>query len=581
MAFAEGVTTERTEYLIYTVFPLAISFWFISSLVGDPFQLLTYVSISSSLLTIFLFELRLDESLVRWFYSRVKGIQKTSLNESFVSWNVYLKTWQNPVKDAPQMMSDGGKTIDIVIEESTRSVVESYAIRKRLWSIRGSLYLFLSIPFLISVGIRYLRETSFSSFISFISIPTIFDPSGLFVSTLIVSSVFWSIQIIFNMHRYRTFREELKNLVIFRYVQKLLANDAIENPECYVNNMDLERINLQQELAYLDKVIARDDWAVFIDRWKPLRQNAERRGRVRFRENMIDDLFTTWLSHCVVDEEGKRPNNQIIETARILATQIHFIGEFLTKTNSRKLGHHSKAISQFTVELYYEITDFNPEEYAKGLSISKRIKSFVIYDDREYEFAPMKVRMLLKFMNPVYLASRATSKLLDDSPRGNETLVMSFGKFIALKLLQYFIGRIPENKLKIIQEEFSNKTAIRCNDITNLIVRLVTHCQQEGSKTGIWNNLGQAEQIETLETVLDWLSSHEREQGVIIESFLREAGIRARKNLLRDPDWQLLIKNTQKDFIRDVLTNKIQYSPKIRIEMEKLPYAEEIMSDEI
>ncbi|TXT55896.1 MAG: membrane protein of unknown function [Candidatus Thorarchaeota archaeon] len=580
MAFAEAVTTERAEYLIYTVFPLAISFWFISSIVQNPFEFIAYVSVSSSLLTIFLFELRLDDSLVKWFYNRLTDTHKEDFGRSFVSWNVFLKIWQNPVIEAPQMMSDGGKTINRVIAESTQRVVESYAIRKRLWSIRGSIYLFLSIPFLIWVGVRFIKDTNIGSTISFLFIPTIIDTAGLLIPTLLISTGFWLIQILFNMHRYRSFREELKNLVIFRYAQKLLANDALENPECYVDNQDLERINLQQELIFLDRVISRDDWAVFMDRWRPVRQNVERRGRVRFRENMIDELFANWLAHCVVSQDGRRNNNQILESARVLAMNIHYIGEFLEKTNSIKLGHHSRAVAEFTIDLYYDITNFDPKNKETKKGVLKRITSFIKYDYKDYEFAPMTIRMLLKMMNPVYLASRATSKLLNDTPRGNEDLTMSFGRFVSQKMIQYFIGRIPETKLEELQENISKTHTIRCNDFTNLTVTLVSLAQQEGAKTGLWKNLDGSEQIDTLETLLDWLTNHEKEQGVIIESFLREAGVRARKAFLRDPDWWPVIRNTQQEFIGRILSEDIQYSSKVRREFLDLPFIKEIMKEE-
>lgn len=128
MVLAEIAPTEKAEHFIYALLPVSGGIWLSVNFAEDFLSIFAVVSVVSSLLTILLYEIRIDEHVVKRWYARIRD-DTSEITKAFLSWNLLLQTWHVVISDPPQFrwikddLSDTAKKF-------TKSVVSSYAIRR-------------------------------------------------------------------------------------------------------------------------------------------------------------------------------------------------------------------------------------------------------------------------------------------------------------------------------------------------------------------------------------------------------------------------------------------------------------------
>ncbi len=533
MSLPTIVSSEKSEHLIYGVLPLAIAIWISSQVATDPFQALGYVSVISSLLTLVLYEMRIDEIFVKRWYSRDWGDMALNTRRAFLSWDLLLNSWDTVVSDPPQFRGGTGN-YEWLVKRYTDSVVSSYVIRKRLWAVRGSLYLFLAVPFIVWTGLDYLSD---------FLVPL--DSTTVWLLVFLISIVFWTIQYFFNRTRHKPLRTQIRHLVVFRYAQQLVAYDALA---CELTGSD-ERTSLRStlltEFEFLDQIIIREDWSTFTDRWVPIRWNTELRARRDFIPSIIPKLFELWIDHRVHIESGKRSTPEILSSSRRLAWYIHVSRE-LQNTSGRSFGQHTTSILSLISDLYDEEL------------------SAVIDDDSEARI-PFEKRLLLPLTNPVFVLSRASSKLLNDTPRRDEQSMQSFSGFLLEWLLSRYDGRLDASVMTSAKAGLDTDSPNE-EVLVTALSRILGSCQDVSMKSGIWANL-QADQVfgmlETLHERMKRIIGNENRQ--VLCSFLQEASNEARIRLLDTESWQAdLASGESRTTLEELLEMKGVTSPELR-----------------
>ena len=472
----------------------------------DPFEALGYVSVISSLLTLILYEMRIDELLVKRWYSRDWGKMALNTHRAFLSWDILLNTWDTVVSDPPQFRGGAGG-YDWLVKRYTKSVVSSYVIRKRLWSIRGSMYLFLAVPFMVWTGLDYLN----SFFIQLPSAATL-----LLVFALCIG--FWIIQFLFNRTRHKPLREQIRHLVVFRYAQQLVAYDALACELAASDQRASLRKAMQTEFDFLDRIIIREDWTTFTERWVPIRWNTELKARRDFIPLIIPQLYEIWEKHRVYIEEGKRNTNEILASARRFAWYLNICRE-LHKAAGRSLGRHTRDILNFVSEVYDdELPHIDSKE-----------------SDRRI---PFQSRLLLPLTKPVYILARAPTKLLNEGPRKNEGYTKSFAVFLLNWLQSQYALRLGKDGQFDVKTESEIPEANE-RSLINALLQILDQCATTEKFTGIWTNLQTDHEMILLENLWDRMNRITGKENLqLLCYFLREASTEARLRLLGLKPWQ-------------------------------------------
>ena len=267
MSLSAVAPTEKTENLIYAVFPVSITLCFASLLLPDPGTWLPVVGAFAPILSIFLYEIGWDETRVKKHHHRVLQTSSSNLEPDFYNCNLFIRTWETTLQKppTPHGVSDYLESEYKILVTST---VSSYVARRRFWRQRASIYILASIPCLAALP------------------PRIVD---LIIQNEIMEDFidywFWILLVIWALITFPTFeiirktkttRESnienfLKNLISYIYWQTMVATDAVRNHTEYLPNS--EKWIVKNELESLNSILSRLDWQIFLERWIRVKSN--------------------------------------------------------------------------------------------------------------------------------------------------------------------------------------------------------------------------------------------------------------------------------------------------------------------
>ena len=156
MSFANP---SKTDNLIYTMLPLTLSAWVVavswqSGMSLNYTETFAVAGFAVSWGSLFLYELGLDERIVKGICRSLAGSRTVFQKHAFLVWLMTLRTWETQTMDPPKEQD----YIDKRVKDAAESVVSSFALERRLWRARATLYLLASMPFLfwtIGIGAKF------------------------------------------------------------------------------------------------------------------------------------------------------------------------------------------------------------------------------------------------------------------------------------------------------------------------------------------------------------------------------------------------------------------------------------------
>ncbi|MHA2135503.1 MAG: hypothetical protein ACW99J_16710 [Candidatus Thorarchaeota archaeon] len=295
MSLSAIAPTESTENLIYALFPIAFTLFVASIIFEDVGLWLPIVAAFSPFLTLFLYEMGWDESRIKGQYEET--LLRGSAQDDFYHCNIFIRTWETTLDEPPE---DGVVTdyLDSEYSSFVSASVSSYAAKRRMWRQRVSLYILISIPFMIFVFIRVIDSFIRVNSISYIS--TIVDPQWaipLYVGALgglwcIVTGPIWFLILSSKRNRSKEIQSFLDDFVSFVYWQTMVATDAVRNPQEYQTGT--EKWIVKTELESLDVILGRKDWHTFLERWKRVKSNIHNLAIVDFKQNLKKRVYNLW-----------------------------------------------------------------------------------------------------------------------------------------------------------------------------------------------------------------------------------------------------------------------------------------------
>ncbi len=530
MSLAEVVMSSRGEHVIYISLPVSLGV-FLSALYADDFVSgLTIVSIITSLMTILLYELRIDEWMVRRWYSR-PWKNEDELEKALISWDILLRTWHVIIRDPPEFFQLENMLADKV-RRLTASVVRSRSIDRRLWPIRATMYLFASIPLIIASGLMVIVRWP-----GIVSIPLfefLITADTLPATVLILTVLFWIFQYLINWKRHSQLRDDIFDLVIFRYAQQIVAYDALENPRKYSDSGDPLCRNLLNELDYIDNVVVLGDWFTFTERWNPVRTKIEISARTRFYRVILSELLQFWGKHTVFDQQGRYRNDEdLIGSARVLGWTIHYISMF-SRMTTRNVDWCTMQIIDLAKSLYLEDC-----RRTKRCPEPSSVLDRMLGHDSEGTRIEYKLRQLPRLSNPILVFSRVDQTILLPTKKKPcysqqreflqfiyETLSSLSARMSGLQQSTESTGETPDNP--------------SLSAICRLILDVFRLSFENHRKIGVWNMLSKDEQLEMLHSLHDRLEEHDpnSEFVYVLASLLKESKYSLMEELKNQQTWQ-------------------------------------------
>lgn len=329
MVVSAVVPPGKTESLIYTVFPLALGLWFSTFLQINDENLplvLGALSIFVSLASLGLYEIGFDERLFKGFYRH--KLDREALKQSFLGFNVLLRTWQSAWAPLPEF-NEEQHDLPGEVERYIQATVSGYSVMRRLWRIRATFYLMISIPFLLWTG--FVSAARIRSFIS----------DGILLRFLAIFqdpfawTIIWTIVLVFLLfflckYRHRRLPSFIFYLIQFRYLQTLVAFISVDlkKTEKYT-----EYEGLRGEIKLLESFVIRDDWPTFLVRWVPVRHNLLFRVWIEFPQVMLESIYLYWAG---LVEASKKESDELTmkESSRKFGWLLYYASEVCKKTSS-------------------------------------------------------------------------------------------------------------------------------------------------------------------------------------------------------------------------------------------------------
>jgi hypothetical protein len=151
---------------------------------------------------------------------------------------------------------------------------------------------------------------------------------------------------------------------------------------------------------------------------------------------------------------------------------------------------------------------------------------------------PFQSRLLLPLTKPVYVLSRAPTKLLNEGPRKNEGYTKSFAVFLLNWLQSQYALKLGKDAQYDIKSEAEISEANE-RVLVNTLLQILDQCTSAEKFTGIWTNLRSDHEMMLLENLwarMNRITGKENQQ--LLCHFLREASTEARLRLLDLEPWQ-------------------------------------------
>jgi len=329
MVVTAVVPPGKTGSLIYTVFPLALGLWFSTFLQINDENLplvLGALSIFVSVASLGLYEIGFDERLVKGLARH--RLDRKTLKQSFLGFNVLLRTWQSAWAPLPEF-SKSQHDLPGEVERYIQATVSGYSVMRRLWRIRATFYLMISIFFLLWTGL--VSGARIQSFI----------PEGILLrfpatsQDQLACTLIWTPVLVFLLfsicwYRHRHLSSFIFYLIQFRYLQTLVALPSVDwkKTEKYT-----EYEGLRGEIKLLESFVIRDDWPTFLVRWVPLRNNLLLRVWIEFPQVMFESIYLYWTG--LVKASKKESDEMTMkESSRKFGWLLYYASEVCKKTSS-------------------------------------------------------------------------------------------------------------------------------------------------------------------------------------------------------------------------------------------------------
>ena len=280
---------EKSEHLIYVILPISIAFYFLVQWEISTLSL-ALASIFSSFLALFLFELSIDELVVKAVFRRLSGKKYGFQRRRFLLWNFFLQSWnyEHSSFDAKY------EKLEREISQMSEAAVSSSLVSPRLWRLRGEIYLIVSVIPLVSTLTIILNDLVSSSFMSaspwftiIQQLAGIFNNNGFVIILILMGTltfVAW--------YRHRHLSNTIRYLAQFRYMERnlALANMSDESDYDYVGAVPRvwKEITLQIELLKLR------DWSFFIDRTSRWGRKLSKQIADDILENGLYSMIESW-----------------------------------------------------------------------------------------------------------------------------------------------------------------------------------------------------------------------------------------------------------------------------------------------
>ncbi|MFW9890039.1 MAG: hypothetical protein ACFFER_17790 [Candidatus Thorarchaeota archaeon] len=338
MALTTIASPSKSENLIYTILPLSLGVWILAfvSLAGlqdsgiqqalpDSTQILALVAVFVSILSIALYEIGLDEYVVRSYYRRRAGSRSLFQRYSFLLWRWILRTWESETLPAPYpRKSPSGRVSDLrkwiripsrpidyietQVDSAIHATISSPLLEKRLWRIRGSIYLFLAAPFFfwsaaITISIVGLLIIDVNALIPALGILSLLIPVALAFrdSWFFVLFAFWGVQIVVNLYRHKDLRTHIQYTSQVHFARKSYAVLS-------VTSRGPPPFPAENELEILDNSLSEGNFPWFADRFARVVERLRDHWIRDFvqREGLFD-LVRRWASLAYLYIESPYP----------------------------------------------------------------------------------------------------------------------------------------------------------------------------------------------------------------------------------------------------------------------------------
>ena len=543
MALSGVAPAEKAENLIYSVLPVSIGLWLGASMTTNLAASVAIVGVVAPLLTILLYELRVDEFLVKAWYRSISTETKKQFEKSFLAWMLFFKPWSSPATNPPGM-DHGADDLTTEVDHFVQSTVSSSAVSQRLWPIRGSFYLFLSIPFLTWTALSTWDIATSSIPAQSILFLGIAVPGRTLANMVFMTSVFWCVQYGVNHYHHRRLRSHIRELILFRFVQRLLSIDTLENPSSYIDSPqsgDRERISLQKELVQLETSLNLNDWITFVDRWYSLREVPMLNAQHRFSDELEKDLLSRWGQH-ISDIYSNRRYSRVAATQneRCLGWIIYCAIEF-AKRGGSKINTVPRRLASFAYRMYLFDTQYASGLKSRSRSMMERTLQRVFHNPRKGCLEPVRGGLLIGLANPLYVFATAPLKVLEDSRKQED---ISHEKFV-WKLNDWFWkaleSRVSDQLRPQLEDEVRQTWDPDLGELIPLLLKMIRACYENGKDSGLWRLPeryygANCELLDELyERVRQWVK--DEDWAFILAQFLKEAPTSVRVSVLKAQRW--------------------------------------------
>lgn len=323
MALQALAPSEKSEHLIYSILPLSVAVWITSQFnIANPLDTLAIITSIATFGVLLLYEITPDEwainKILRW-----RTHSRESLDHAILVLSSLVRIWEyepTSFKDRNEDYIDEQKKVHINI------TISDPRIRKRIWRIRASAYVFISLYFIMNAAWNYLTSfTTNNTSISNWYIDTYL--SGAIVLYIISLAIFLFV----SLYRHRHLTSSIDHLSRYSYLKRLISVQKIRKPEIFEAERKTDDIGrllpsyqtLDKEIQLLTTSLVQDEWADFLHRWDHVYRWLHR-DAVEFMEEFIAfDLMNPFAQTY----SKKRKGNAILDDDPLnrIAWVIYFI----------------------------------------------------------------------------------------------------------------------------------------------------------------------------------------------------------------------------------------------------------------
>jgi len=293
---------EKSENLIYTILPVTIGLLIGSLISSDPSVWISFLAIVSPILTIFLYEIAPEEGKIKVdFKAHLMNHQNQSRSD-FFNCNLFIRSWESTL----QPFDGVTDTIVNDLSDFAGSVVSSFVARRHFWRLRATIYIRLSLPLLILLGIRLID-------IGLRNIIVLIIGDFWWIVILGVCWVLISYGIDYHIKKARKSRIEraetfLDSYITYLYWHTMVGSDTARTPNEYQPS-SIKGI-VKNELDSLDRLLVRNDWDVFIQRWSRLSRNVMDLAENEFHKYFQSRAYKLWGQY--IHENRRKRDTSIV-----------------------------------------------------------------------------------------------------------------------------------------------------------------------------------------------------------------------------------------------------------------------------